>query len=106
MPSNTWREVTSDVKPVGRQYHTIVPAISSQGLVKAILFGGQDASRSARNDTWILDVASGAWTLVDPQGAPSPRYNHASVFIPGYGMVVYGGRNGNGPLSELWRGDL
>ncbi|MCB0164045.1 MAG: hypothetical protein KDI79_07465 [Anaerolineae bacterium] len=106
MPSNTWREVTSGVKPVGRQYHTIVPAVSSQGLVKVILFGGQDASQSARNDTWILDVASGAWTLVDPQGAPSPRYNHASVWIPGYGMVIYGGRNNNGPLSELWRGDL
>lgn len=106
MPSNTWRQVASDVKPVGRQYHTIVPAISSQGLVKVILFGGQDASRTARNDTWILDVDSGAWTLVDPQGAPSARYNHAAVWIPGYGMVIYGGRNDNGPLGELWLGDL
>lgn len=106
VPNNTWRQVTSDVKPVGRQYHTIVPAISSQGLVKVILFGGQDASRTARNDTWILDVDSGAWTLVDPQGAPSARYNHAAVWIPGYGMVIYGGRNDNGPLGELWLGDL
>ena len=104
--TNAWREITSDVKPVGRQYQTLVPAVSSQGDLKAILFGGQDASRAARDDIWILDVATGAWTLVDSQGGPSARYNHTAIWIPGYGMVVYGGRNNSGALSDLWRGDL
>ncbi|MCB0211439.1 MAG: hypothetical protein KDJ52_19020 [Anaerolineae bacterium] len=104
--TNTWREITSDVKPVGRQYHTLVPAISSQGDFRAILFGGQDASQSARNDAWILDVASGNWVLVGPQGAPPARYNHGAVWIRGYGMIIYGGRNDSGALGDMWWGDF
>lgn len=106
LEANSWREITSEVKPVGRQYQTLVPAVSSQGDLKAILFGGQDASLSARDDAWILDVATGAWTLVDSQDGPAARYNHTSIWIPGYGMVLYGGRNDSGALSDLWRGDF
>ncbi|MCB0190523.1 MAG: hypothetical protein KDJ65_01120 [Anaerolineae bacterium] len=104
--TNTWREITSDVKPVGRQYHTLVPAISSQGDLRAIMFGGQDASLAPRNDAWILDVASGNWVLVGPQGAPPARYNHGAVWIPGYGMILYGGRNDSGALGDMWWGDF
>jgi N-acetylneuraminic acid mutarotase/uncharacterized membrane protein YozB (DUF420 family) len=105
--TKTWREITgSRVKPVGRQYHSLVSAVSSTGSVKAILFGGQDATLSPRNDTWILDVASGQWTLVDPTGAPSARYQHAAVWIPGYGMLMFGGRDQNGALGDLWYGNL
>lgn len=105
--TNSWRQITgSGVKPVGRQYHSLVSAVSSTGLLKVILFGGQDATLSPRNDTWILDVASGQWTLVDPTGAPSARYQHAAIWIPGYGMLMFGGRDQNGPLGDLWYGNL
>ncbi|MDX1521951.1 MAG: kelch repeat-containing protein, partial [Anaerolineae bacterium] len=89
--AGAWTEVLSEVKPVGRQYHTLT-AISRPNRV--FLYGGQDASRAARDDMWFLDIDVGTWVLVDTDGPkPPPRYNHGTVWVPALeGMVIFGGR--------------
>lgn len=97
--AQAWREVLSDLKPVGRQYHSLIAA--GPGSNRIILFGGQDASREARTDIWFLDLTTGNWQPVDASGEPGARYQHAAAWIPGRGMLVYGGRD-DGPLGDLW----
>ncbi len=100
--AGAWTEILSDVRPVGRQYQTLVDAENVDNRV--ILYGGQDASRAARDDMWFLDLASGEWISVEAADtAPDARYNHAAVWVPTLnGMLVYGGRNGNGGLGDMW----
>ena len=97
--ANVWREVLSDVRPIGRQYQSLVAA--GPGSNQLILFGGQDATRAPRDDLWSLDLSSGSWQPVEALGRPDARYQHAAVWIPGRGMLLFGGRN-NGPLGDLW----
>ncbi len=98
--ANAWREVLSDVKPVGRQYQTLTADAANPDRV--VLFGGQDASRAARNDLWSLDLTTGNWQMVDAPDGASARFQHAAVWIPDWGMLVYGGRDDSGALGDLW----
>jgi|GEM_PF-2587784 len=97
--ANVWREVLSDVKPVGRQHQTLVSG--EAGSNQVILFGGQDASRAARNDLWLLDLTTGVWESIEAPDGPEARYQHAAVWIPGQGMLVFGGRDEH-PLDDMW----
>ncbi len=101
--TNTWRNITSDIKPVGRQYQTLVAGPS--GSNRIWLFGGQDASRAPRGDLWILNTATDEWQLTETPDGPSARYNHAAVWIPEQGLLIYGGRNTEA-LSDLWIASL
>ncbi len=94
----TWREVTSNIKPAGRQHHTLVADADSNQVV---LFGGQGAGQSALNDLWFLDLATDNWQPVEVAGGPEARYNHAAVWVSGHGMLLYGGRS-SGILSDMW----
>jgi hypothetical protein len=40
------------------------------------------------NDTWVLDLAKGAWKRTAPDRAPSPRAGHALVYLPACGRVA------------------
>ncbi|MEM7347193.1 MAG: kelch repeat-containing protein [Chloroflexota bacterium] len=102
--ANSWTEVLSDVKPVGRQYQTLVDIT---GRERQIMFGGQDASRAPRDDVWFLNLDTGQWQLVvsESEAKPSARYNHAAVWIPGNAaMFVFGGRDSSGALGDMWSG--
>ena len=97
--ANVWREVLSDVRPVGRQHQTLVSGEAASSQV--ILFGGQDASRTPRNDLWSLDLTSGVWQSIEAPDGPDARFQHAAVWIPGQGMLVFGGRDEH-PLGDMW----
>lgn len=97
--ANVWREILSDVKPAGRQHHTLVAGPESNQIV---LFGGQDASQAPLGDIWILDLATGVWQPIEAADGPGPRYNHSAVWIPGRGMLIFGGRNNEGALNDMW----
>ena len=96
--TNVWRQILSDVKPAGRQYHTLVADEANQ----VILFGGQDANQNLLNDLWVLDVTTGVWQQVAVGEGPSPRYGHSAAWIPGQGMLIFGGRNNEGALNDMW----
>ncbi len=95
--ANAWQQVLSDVKPAGRQYHSLAAA----GANQVILFGGQDASRAARNDVWILNLDSGSWQPIETAVSPDARYQHAAAWVPGLGMLLFGGRN-DSALGDMW----
>jgi hypothetical protein len=91
---------------------------------RVVMFGGLSYPTQfagvPSEDTWILDVESGAWTRVAPEIAPSPRSGHAMVFYPptnevllfGGGSPEVGGacrlvRRCPGPQDEqLWAFDV
>jgi len=52
-----------------------------------VLFGG-DHEDYLMNDTWILDLAKGAWHRAKPDRAPSPRAGHALVALPKSGRIA------------------
>ena len=73
---------------------------------RAILFGGVDESGSRlSNETWQLTLAgTPEWSLVAATGAPpSARFGHSAIYDPvGDRMLVFGGNDGAGSLTELW----
>ena len=95
--ANAWREVLSDVKPVGRQYHSLAAINANQIL----LYGGQDASHAARDDVWALDISTAGWQPIETPAGPAARYQHTAVYVPNLGMLMFGGRN-NSALGDLW----
>lgn len=82
---------------------------SDRGAV--LLFGGSEASGTARNDLWSFDGAS--WTLLDAgtPGGPSARSDASLIFVPGAGtapgraMLAGGTSNGVDPLAGAWAWD-
>lgn len=100
-----WRQISSEIRPVGRQHHSLV-SMPNQNQV--ILFGGEDASRTARSDIWLLDLAAESWQPVEAAAGPESRYNHAAVWVSAAGdrpagMLVYGGRlDRSRATADLW----
>ena len=97
--AQTWRQVSSETRPVGRQYQTLVSTTDPNQI---ILYGGQDGSRAARSDAWLLNVAADAWRLIEAPAGPAARYNHATVWAPGSGMLIFGGRDGSAAFDDVW----
>ncbi|HXV97205.1 MAG TPA: kelch repeat-containing protein, partial [Anaerolineae bacterium] len=95
--SQSWRQVTGDVKPVGRQHQTLT-RVGEQNRV--LLFGGQDGNRAARSDLWLLDLATDSWQPIEVGTGPVARYNHQAVWAA-QGLIVFGGRD-SAPLADLW----
>ncbi len=92
-----WRELVTDLKPMGRHYHTIVTTDAGQ----LILFGGLDSSETPRHDTWLLDLEASTWYVVETAEGPSARYQHTAVWT-GETMLLYGGQGEAGVSAELW----
>ncbi len=76
---------------------------------RMILFGGETASGSVTNDTWVLSHASGVdgiptWTALNPAGpVPSMRMNCASYYDPGLNsLVIFGGSTVSGYTDDAW----
>ena len=74
---------------------------------KMWMFGGERSSY-AFNDLWAFDFVTSTWGHIVPMGEelPGPRYDHsASIVTNADGevcMAVYGGRNGNQFLDDMW----
>ena len=97
-----WRELTTAEKPSGRQHQTLVQLADAPDSQQYLLYGGQDASRAALTDVWLLDLSDDSWQALGNSTAVEARYNHQSVWVPNLGMVVYGGRNSGGGLADMW----
>ncbi|MCC6673079.1 MAG: hypothetical protein IT458_18585 [Planctomycetes bacterium] len=65
---------------------------------RTVLFGG-----GGRNDTWEWDGT--AWSQKTPASAPLPRSDSASAYLPGAGVVVFGGKGGGAVLGDHWSWD-
>ena len=102
--SGQWIKVAPyETVPLARSGHAMAYDTSAG---KVILFGGYDGS-NLLNDTWAYDPQGDAWTELSPSGnVPSPRGNHRMVFDASAGrMVLFGGFDGSGELSDTWTYD-
>jgi len=94
--------VTGSV-PVPRGQHTAIYSDTVQGLM--VVFGGA-MTGALLNDTWALNLTTGAWTQVAQIGAcPSARRGHTAIYnsvgIP-LRMEIFGGQGSDGFLNDRW----
>jgi hypothetical protein len=78
---------------------------------RMIVFGGTRDNSTGSNEVWALNLAGDmpTWEQLEPTGeAPTGRYEHAAVYVPGrQWMIVYGGtRNGSSELADATALDL
>ena len=95
-----WRELTGEPKPSPRNFY----ATAFDGdAARLVLFGGNTAD-GAVNDVWFFDSAANAWSQQSLRGdAPSARYGHDAVWLPGRrSLLVWGGNDGSQDLNDLW----
>ncbi|MFH1572014.1 MAG: kelch repeat-containing protein [Gemmatimonadota bacterium] len=103
LQSGTWRGVaTGDPRPARRYGSAAIYDPRRRGLVA--FAGFTDEGRF--EDTWRLDLESGAWRQVAVAGTPGRRCLHSAAYDPvGHRMLVYGGQR-TGALGDLWALDL
>jgi Galactose oxidase, central domain len=99
-PSGTWARVEIDgAQPDAREDHTWT--VDAEGRT-AWLFGGRDGGTEF-DDLWAFDLAAESWRLVDAAGdAPAARFGHEAAWVPGLGLVVFGGQTGPRFFDDLW----
>jgi len=97
-----WRLLSpSGTPPAPREAHV---AILDTAGDRMIVFGGANAS-SLLSDVWALSLgASPRWTRLSPGGtAPGVRYLSSAVHdAVNPRMIVYGGANNSGGLTDIW----
>ncbi|HET6312226.1 MAG TPA: kelch repeat-containing protein, partial [Chloroflexia bacterium] len=71
-----------------------------------LMFGGCSSGYGPcpQGDLWALDLASGTWTELQPQGEkPSPRSNPSLAYDPDRRAIfLFGGKAQDGPVSDTW----
>jgi hypothetical protein len=112
--TSAWTQVkTSGAGPSGRANSAAVVDAASQRLV---VFGGNTSTDGAvfvpQNDTWALDLTTGAWTQLATGGARPPAREFHAMAVDSDARVayVYAGGDANaftGPfLQDVWALDL
>jgi len=85
--------------PPAREDHTWT--VDEAGTM-AYLFGGRDGG-TVHGDLWAYDLAADAWRRLEPAGsAPAARFGHEAAWVPGRGLVVFGGQAGSTFFGDLW----
>jgi len=56
-----------------------------------VLFGGYGMSSSLLDDTYLFNAATRTWQLVSGGTAPAAREGAAATYVPGVGVVMFGG---------------
>ncbi|MCK4353483.1 hypothetical protein KAW65_08775 [candidate division WOR-3 bacterium] len=102
-----WTEIT----PTGDHPSAIANLTTIYDPVnqRMVLFGGVD-SVIRYNEVWSLDLTLGneVWTKLNPaRTPPTPRSGHTAIYDPvNHSMIIFGGRDNNGYLNEVWSLDL
>ena len=97
LESHTWTELPRE--PPARQFYGTGFDIEMDRMV---VFGG-DGNGGRLDDVWEFDPEGAAWespAISDPR--PSARSRHQGEFIPGMGVVFFGGNTPQGRTNELW----
>jgi N-acetylneuraminic acid mutarotase len=78
-------------------------AMTSIGPDSILLFGGSDP---LRNETWIYNISTNAWTHKAPTVSPSARSGATLVDIGSSRALLFGGLDASGRSNETWIYDL
>jgi hypothetical protein len=98
--SGTWARIGMDgAAPEPREDHTWT--VDGAGR-EAWLFGGRDGD-TVFDELWAFDLRAGSWRILDVTGgAPAARFGHEAAWLPGRGLVVFGGQRGTTFFDDLW----
>ena len=108
--SRTWHMPEFDsVPPSKRRGHTmtLIPSMHHHRRDHMLLFAGAGPEMihgrdDVFDDIWDLDLDNEHWHLLETTGqCPSARSDHSATFLPGHGLVVYGGIAKNVPQSDI-----
>jgi len=90
--------------PAARVQHT---AIYDEDNNRLVIFGGI-AAGGFRSDTWVWNAGTSQWAQLTGLGTPpAGRAGHTAVYESHNDrMLVFGGRNANGFLNDLWKLEL
>ena len=66
-----------------------------------IIYGGQH--NGALNDIWSLNLNSFVWTNLTPLIRPEGRWFSPVICTNSGNIVIFGGQNSQGILSDLWK---
>ena len=69
-----------------------------------VLFGGKDGSNNTLSDTWIFNPSTLAWSQVTGLTTSPPARRQAAMAtdVPDLGVLLFGGGNSSGTLSDTW----
>lgn len=98
--SGTWARLEIDgPSPDPREDHTWTVDPEGRG---AWLFGGRDGG-TVFDELWVFDLRAESWRVLDVAGdAPAARFGHEAAWVPGRGLVVFGGQRGATFFDDLW----
>jgi hypothetical protein len=96
---NTWTELTPVSRPPGRWFAAHIYDAANN---RATIFGGNTGSE-VKNEVWVFDLWTNAWTELSPTGTPPSAREGAVAIYDGANdrMVVFGGSNGT-DFNEVW----
>jgi len=96
---NKWTELTPVIRPPGRWF---AAHIYDSANNRATIFGGNTGSE-VKNEVWVFDLWTNAWTKLSPTGTPPSAREGAAAIYDGANdrMVVFGGKNGT-DFNEVW----
>jgi hypothetical protein len=95
-----WRDLGLE-GPAAREDHTwtLDPAGAT-----AYLFGGRDGA-TVHGDLWAYDMATEAWSRLEVESGPAPRFGHEAIWVDDVGLVIFAGQAGTTFFSDLWAFD-
>ena len=101
LANNTWTNMRPAVAPARRDGHKMV---YDSDLGRTILFGGFRAlPLGLSNETWMYDLLNNTWWNISPESTPSPRSNHALVYLTQRRVsVLFGGFTPERAVDDLW----
>ena len=102
--TNTWTQLSiTGTLPSGRYASC---GIYDSFQDKLIIFGGYcrgTPKDSITNETWALDFDTQEWDSLNTTNNPSPREYATAVYdTVNHRMIVFGGDNTTGNLSDVW----
>ncbi len=110
LTTQTWVKISevTDIKaryqvsmahhPQPRVDYAEAQAVNEQ---QVLVYGGSQQMQLL-NDVWVFDQQSEQWSELNIAGQqPEARERHRAVWVPGRGLVVFGGL-GQQPLNDLW----
>ena len=82
-------------------------AMAYLGGDQVLLFGGSPDYVNVLGDTWVYDLSDESWSNTEPATGPPERRSHATAWIGGDQVLLFGGRDGSSfDLGDTWVYDL
>jgi hypothetical protein len=104
--ASVWTQLTpSGTPPSGRSAATAVYDSADNVM---IVFGGETATGTLAQDSWVLTNANGlggppTWTQLAPSLSPPARAGHSATYDAGNNrMIIFGGGTSVGLVSDVW----